>query len=350
MTERLAANSAGLSRAAELLRSGGLVAFGTETVYGLGADATDPLAVARIFEAKNRPRFNPLISHFADAAHAFEHVVADDRARALAARFWPGPLTLVLPRRANGWICDLAAAGLPTAAVRVPAQDSTLALLGAVDRPVAAPSANLSGAVSPSDADHVLDGLEGRIAAVLDTGPCRIGVESTVLDLSGPSAVLLRPGGITVEDIEAVIGPVGQSVGSDEPDAPVGPGMLKSHYAPGLPVRLDASDVAVDEALLAFGAPLSGARLVWNLSAAGRLDEAAARLFAGLRVLDREGAALGLRGIAVQPVPDGGLGAAIRDRLSRAAAPRPGSGSGSGGASDLSGGGLVPSHLQRNIA
>ncbi|NHN83569.1 threonylcarbamoyl-AMP synthase [Acetobacter musti] len=360
MTERLDAAPAGLSRAAEILRSGGLVAFGTETVYGLGGDATDPLAVARIFAAKNRPRFNPLISHFADADSAFEHVVADDRARALAARFWPGPLTLVLPRRADGRICDLAAAGLTTAAVRVPAQEAALALLRATGRPVAAPSANRSGAVSPSDADHVLDGLDGRIAAVLDTGPCRIGVESTVLDLSGPDAVLLRPGGVTTEEIAAVIGSVVRHSAEGEPDAPAGPGMLTSHYAPGLPVRLDATTVAADEALLAFGPALPGAGLVWNLSESGRTDEAAARLFAGLRVLDREGTALGLRGIAVQPVPDGGLGTAIRDRLSRAAAPRPGArrgseeagsgGSGSDDGSDFSGGRQGSSHLRRNVA
>ncbi|GBR01228.1 L-threonylcarbamoyladenylate synthase [Acetobacter oeni] len=350
MTERLAADTAGLSRAAELLRSGGLVAFGTETVYGLGGDATDPLAVAQIFEAKNRPHFNPLISHFADAESAFENVVADERARALAVRFWPGPLTLVLPRRVDGRICDLATAGLPTAAVRVPAQEATLTLLRAVGRPVAAPSANRSGAVSPSDGGHVMDGLGGRIAAVLDTGPCRVGVESTVLDLSGSAAILLRPGAVTAEDIEAVIGPLTWPAHDSVSGALPGPGMLKSHYAPRLPVRLDASTVADDEALLAFGLPLQGGRLVWNLSEAGRLDEAASRLFAGLRALDYEGALLGLRGIAVQPVPGNGLAVAIRDRLSRAAAPRPGSGFASGNESDIPGEGQSPPRLQRNIA
>ena len=323
MTDRLSSTADGLSRAAELLRGGRLVAFGTETVYGLGGDASDPLAVARIFEAKKRPRFNPLISHFADSDAAFRHVVPTASARILAERFWPGPLTLVLLRTPEGTICDLAAAGLPTAAVRVPAQETTLALLRAVGRPIAAPSANLSGSVSPSDADHVLEGLDGRIDAVLDTGPCAVGVESTILDLSGDTPRLLRPGGITVEDIQAVIGPVARVLASKADQAPVAPGMLTSHYAPSLPVRLDARSVETDEALLAFGSPLEGARVVWNLSETERLDEAASRLFAGLRYLDREGARLGCRRIAVQPVPSTGLGLAILDRLGRAAAPRP---------------------------
>lgn len=328
MTDRLLPDAEGLSRAAQILRAGGLVAFGTETVYGLGADATDPRAVAHIFEAKNRPRFNPLISHFPDAASAFRHVVETPQARLLADRFWPGPLTLVLRRHpegptGNGAICDLAAAGLPTAAVRVPAQEMALALLRLADRPIAAPSANMSGAVSPSDALHVLEGLSGRIDAVLDTGPCAVGLESTIIDLSGDTPRLLRPGGLAVEEIEAAIGPVTRLKADLDGDAPVAPGMLTSHYAPGLPVRLDADSVAADEALLAFGAPLPGARVTWNLSADGRLDEAAARLFAGLRYLDREGRRAGCRCIAVQPVPGGGLGPAIRDRLGRAAAPRP---------------------------
>ncbi|MBV1837858.1 L-threonylcarbamoyladenylate synthase [Acetobacter estunensis] len=322
MTERLTPTDHGLARAAQILRTGGLVAFGTETVYGLGADATDSLAVARIFEAKGRPRFNPLISHFPDAEAAFTQVTADSRAQKLAERFWPGPLTLVLPRSPRGEICDLATAGLPTAAVRVPACQSALALLRAVGRPIAAPSANPSGAVSPSTAAHVLDGLDGRIDAVLDSGPCPVGVESTVLDLSGEKPRLLRPGGVTVEDIEALIGPVERSAPLASA-TPVAPGMLSSHYAPTLPVRLNATSVEDGEALLAFGAPLTGSPLVWNLSERQALDEAAARLFAGLRHLDHEGTRLGLRGIAVQPIPQQGLGAAIRDRLTRAAAPRP---------------------------
>lgn len=329
MTDRLVSDDAeqpeGLIRAAELLRDGRLVAFGTETVYGLGADATNPLAVARIFEAKNRPRFNPLISHFSSADAAFRHVVVTPLARKLADRFWPGPLTLVLKRRDDGEICDLAAAGLPTAAVRVPAQDTALALLRAVSRPVAAPSANPSGAVSPSNAEHVMEGLGGRIDAILDTGPCTVGVESTILDLSGDTPRLLRPGGVTVEDIEAIIGPVDRHRERQQPNAPVAPGMLTSHYAPGLPVVLDVQSVQPDDALLAFGPPLSGARMTWNLSETGRLDEAASRLFAGLRYLDRQGALAGCRRIVVQPIPETGLGLAIRDRLGRAAAPRPAS-------------------------
>ncbi|MCH4092697.1 L-threonylcarbamoyladenylate synthase [Acetobacter sp.] len=327
MTDRLVADDAeqpeGLIRAAELLRDGRLVAFGTETVYGLGADATNPLAVARIFEAKERPRFNPLISHFPDSESAFKQVVATPLARKLAEKFWPGPLTLVLPRHPDGEICDLAAAGLPTAAVRVPAQDTALALLRALGRPVAAPSANRSGAVSPSDADHVMDGLAGRIDAVLDTGPCAVGVESTILDLSGDTPRLLRPGGVTVEDIETVIGPVERHHDAREANAPIAPGMLTSHYAPGLPVALDVRSVQPDEALLAFGPPLTGARVLWNLSETGHLDEAASRLFAGLRALDRQGTQAGCSRIVVQPIPDTGLGLAIRDRLGRAAAPRP---------------------------
>ena len=320
MTELLQADEAGIARAAALLRAGALVAFGTETVYGLGADATDAGAVARVFQAKGRPRFNPLICHYSGQVAAFADVVADDRARLLADALWPGPLTLVLPRAQRCAVALLTGAGLDTLAVRVPAQPVALQLLRAVGRPVAAPSANLSGQVSPTTARHVLDGLDGRIAAVLDSGPCPVGVESTVLDLSGPDAVLLRPGGATAEAVEAVIGRL-------VPGAPQGggvrsPGMLASHYAPALPVRLDACAVAADEALLAFGSALAGAGAVCSLSERGDLVEAAARLFAALRWLDAEGRRLGLRRIAVMPVPDKGLGLAINDRLRRAAAPR----------------------------
>lgn len=314
-----------VERAAALLRGGELVAFPTETVYGLGADARNGRAVAAVFEAKGRPHFNPLICHFPDAAAAFAEVVADDRAHTLADRFWPGPLTLVLPRRPECRVDLLTGAGLDTLAVRVPAHPVALALLRAAAVPVAGPSANRSGQVSPTTAQHVLDGLGGRIAAVLDGGPCEVGVESTVLDLSGPDATLLRPGGVTAEEIEAVIGPVArpQPIEALEATATLrSPGMLLSHYAPSLPVRLDARDVAADEALMAFGSPLPGGGAVWQLSEAGDLREAAARLFAGLRWLDAEGQRLGLRGIAVMPVPMDGLGAAINDRLERAAAPR----------------------------
>jgi L-threonylcarbamoyladenylate synthase len=323
MTLRLGPDQVG--QAAALLRQGALVAFPTETVYGLGGDATNGAAVAAIFTAKGRPHFNPLISHFPSAAAAFGDVRADARARAVAAAFWPGPLTLVLPRRADSRIHDLAGAGLDTLAVRVPDHPLALALLRAAGVPVAAPSANRSGAVSPTSADHVLDGLTGRIAAVLDGGPCPVGVESTVLDLTGAGAVLLRPGGVPVEAIETLIGPVGRPLPLAAAAATRtlrSPGMLLSHYAPSLPVRLDATSVGGDEALLAFGPPLPGAAVTWSLSEAGDLAEAAARLFAGLRWLDAEGTARGCRGIAAMPVPMTGLGAAINDRLARAAAPR----------------------------
>ncbi len=325
MTERLADDAPGIARAADLLRRGELVAFGTETVYGLGADATASRAVAKVFDAKGRPHFNPLICHYPDADAVFAQVADPPAARALAAAFWPGPLTLVLPRRVTCPVALLAGAGLDTLAVRVPAHPAALALLRAIGRPVAAPSANRSGQVSPTTAAHVLDGLDGRIAAVLDSGPCAVGVESTVLDVGGPRAVLLRPGGVPRERIEDVIGPVGTGVSpaaAERSRTLRSPGLLVSHYAPALPVRLLAADVAAHEALLAFGPPLAGAGAVFQLSRAGDLTEAAARLFAGLRALDAEGARLGLTGIAVMPVPEAGLGLAINDRLQRAAAPR----------------------------
>jgi L-threonylcarbamoyladenylate synthase len=314
-----------VERAAGLLRAGELVAFPTETVYGLGADARNGRAVAAVFEAKGRPHFNPLICHFPEADAAFDEALPDDRARSLAAAFWPGPLTLVLPRRPTCRVDLLAGAGLDTLAVRVPAHPLALALLRAAAVPVAGPSANRSGQVSPTTAQHVLDGLSGRIAAVLDGGPCAVGVESTVLDLAAGGAALLRPGGVPVEAIEAVIGPVARPIPIAAAAATRtlrSPGMMLSHYAPALPVRLGATSVAADEALLAFGPPLPGAGVVWQLSETRDLREAAARLFAGLRWLDAEGARLGLARIAAMPVPQGGLGAAIDDRLQRAAAPR----------------------------
>jgi L-threonylcarbamoyladenylate synthase len=298
-----------------------LVAFGTETVYGLGADATNDCAVAGIFAAKERPRFNPLICHYPDADAAFADVVTDARAARLAAALWPGPLTLVLPRSPRCAVSLLSSAGLDTLAVRVPAHATALALLRATDRPVAAPSANRSGRVSPTTALHVLHELRGRIAAVLDSGPCAVGVESTVLDLSAADSVLLRAGGATIEAIEAVIGPVRHH---DPHAAGVlrSPGLLASHYAPRLPVRLDAIDVRSDEALLAFGPALSGAGVTFQLSAAADLTEAAANLFSSLRALDADAALRGLVRIAVMTVPEHGLGRAINDRLRRAAAPR----------------------------
>jgi L-threonylcarbamoyladenylate synthase len=320
MTEVLQSDVAGIACAAELLRAGELVSFGTETVYGLGADATNDRAVAGIFAAKQRPRFNPLICHYPDWDAAFADVVADARAQRLAAALWPGPLSLVLPREGGCAVSLLASAGLDTLAVRVPGQDVALALLREVGRPVAAPSANRSGQVSPTTARHVLDELSGRVAAVLDSGACVVGLESTVLDLSGADPVLLRPGGVSVESIEAVIGPVRR--GGHSSGALRSPGMLASHYAPRLPLRLDATDVRSDEGLLAFGAPLHGAGAVFALSDASDLTEAAARLFSGLRALDETAGALGLVRIAAMPIPLQGLGLAINDRLRRAAAPR----------------------------
>ena len=322
MTERLPATPDGIARAAALLRAGRLVAFGTETVYGLGADATDPRAVAAIFAAKDRPRFNPLICHYPDAEAAFADVVADPAAHRLAAAFWPGPLTLVLPRRPASKVAELTSAGLDSLAVRVPAHPVATALLRAVGRPVAAPSANRSGQVSPTTAAHVLAELGGRIDAVLDSGPCAVGVESTVLDLTGQRPVLLRPGGVTAEMLEAAIGKVAEAGALAPGQAPRAPGQLASHYAPALPVRRNAAELRAGEALLAFGPPLPGAEIVFNLSPAGDLTEAAARLFAGLRILDECGAAAGCAAIAAMPVPERGLGRAINDRLARAAAPR----------------------------
>ena len=304
--------------AAALLSAGALVAFATETVYGLGADARNGRAVAAIFEAKGRPHFNPLICHFPDAESAWGQVRADDRARALSAAFWPGPLTLVLPRRADCRIDLLAGAGLDTLAVRVPAHEGALALLRAAAAPIAAPSANRSGRVSPTTSAHVMEELGGRIAAVLEGGPCSVGVESTVLDLAGATPALLRHGGVPVEAIEGVIGPVRRPVAWIGSPTLRSPGMMLSHYAPGLPLRLDAEDVAADEALLAFGPPLAGAARVFQLSEVRDLGEAASRLFAGLRALDLHE----FRGIAAMRVPSEGLGAAIRDRLTRAAEPR----------------------------
>lgn len=326
MTERFAGTDQDIEAAARLLAAGELVAFGTETVYGLGADATNAKAVAAIFAAKGRPHFNPLICHYASAEAAFADVAANDAARKLAEIFWPGPLTLVLPRRATCEVALLAGAGLETLAVRVPAHPQAAKLLGALGRPVAAPSANRSGQISPTTAAHVLAGLRGRIAAVLDSGPCRVGVESTVLDLSTGTPFLLRPGGVALEALEAAIGPVrfGMPVDKtvDRHAKLRSPGMLVSHYAPALPVRVRADEVAADEALLAFGPPLPGARLVFQLSESGDLAEAAARLFEGLHWLDAQAPALGLRRIAAMAVPETGLGLAINDRLGRAAAPR----------------------------
>ncbi len=308
--------AAAYAEAARTLRAGGLVAFPTETVYGLGADATRDRAVAAIFEAKGRPRFNPLIVHFPDPDTAAAEVVFDDRAQVVAARFWPGPLSLVLPRAPACQISLLCSAGLETLAVRVPDHPVGQALLAAVGRPLAAPSANPSGALSPTTAAHVAAGFGDQVPLILDGGPCPVGLESTVLDLSGEVPVLLRPGGISVAALEPLVGRV-LVAGADS--AIKSPGMLSSHYAPARPLRLEATEVGPDEALLAFGsAPLAGAAAMRNLSEAGDPTAAAARLFAALHELDRPEFAA----IAVMPIPDAGLGAAINDRLRRAAAPR----------------------------
>jgi L-threonylcarbamoyladenylate synthase len=302
-----------IDEAAALLRRGELVAFPTETVYGLGGDATDDRAVAAIFAAKDRPRFNPLIVHVAERSDAQRLARFDARAALLAERFWPGPLSLVLPRAESCPVSLLASAGVDTLAVRMPAHPLARELIRRAGRPIAAPSANRSGRVSPTTAAHVAAELDGRIAAILDGGPCAVGLESTVLDLSGVRPLLLRPGGLPLEELEAALGPIERAGAGETPRAP---GMLASHYAPALPLRLDAAAVAPDEALLAFGPnPPAGAARTLNLSTAGDLVEAAANLFAALRALDRPD----VRAIAVMPIPGHGLGLAINDRLRRAA-------------------------------
>lgn len=316
-----------ISESAKTLQSGGLVAFPTETVYGLGADARNASAVARIFAAKGRPGFNPLIVHVPDMDSASEYVPFDSRARAAACAFWPGPLTLILPRRTECAISDLASAGLSTVAIRVPAHPVALALLKESGVPIAAPSANRSGSLSPTAPIHVAESLGGAVDLILAAGPCAVGLESTVLDLSGTVPVIARPGAIMAADLESVLG-CAVAYDSGNPDRPVSPGQLLRHYAPSIPVRLNAVDVLPGEALLAFGSirfmglrggagaaadlPETGRQ---NLSESGDLHEAAANLFAMLRVLDRSGHT----GIAVMPVPETGLGIAINDRLRRAA-------------------------------
>lgn len=314
MTATLAPDDTGIATAAGLLASGALVAFPTETVYGLGGDARSDLSVARIYEAKGRPSFNPLIVHVPDLAAAETIAVFGPNARALAQAFWPGPLTLVLPLREGAGISSLVTAGLSTVAVRVPAHPLAQRLLRAFGGPVAAPSANPSGRVSPTRASHVLDGLTGRIAAVLDGGPCAVGLESTIV-LADPDPVLLRPGGVPVEALAAVLGR-SLAVGGDA-DKPSAPGQLASHYAPRAGVRLNAVKAAPDEVLVGFGA-IKGAL---SLSETGDLVEAAARLFHTLREADQLAGPAGRIGFA--PVPETGLGRAINDRLRRAAAPRP---------------------------
>lgn len=311
-TERLLPDATGLARAAQILRDGGLVAFPTETVYGLGGDATNSRAVAAIYEAKGRPRFNPLIVHVADLAMAERFARFDTRARALAAAFWPCPLTLVLPLADGAGLSPLVTADLDSVAIRIPAHPVAQALIRAFGGPLAAPSANPSGKVSPTRADHVAQGLAGRIAAILDGGPCAVGVESTILGLTGEAA-LLRPGGIALEALEALIGPVALHQPGDGITAP---GQLASHYAPAAPLRLNAQPEP-DEVHIGFGPGPA----TLNLSPGADLAEAAANLFHMLREADRLAGPTGR--ISAAPIPDHGLGRAINDRLRRAAAPRP---------------------------
>jgi L-threonylcarbamoyladenylate synthase len=314
------ADGAHVARAAQALAGGALIGLPTETVYGLAADATSGLAVARIYEAKGRPSFNPLISHVADAAAAEAHGVFNDQALRLAETFWPGPLTLVVPIKPGSPVSDLARAGLATIALRVPSHPVALSLLRVFGKPVAAPSANRSGRISPTTARHVVDELGGAVIGVLDGGSCEVGVESTVVACLEDQAVLLRPGGISREEIERILGqPLAEADGTH---LHRGPGMLASHYAPTVPLRMNARNLQPGEALLGFGdAVIEGQTMATrfiDLSPSGDLREAAAKLFFSLRTLDSSGCT----GIAVAPVPGHGLGAAINDRLFRASAPR----------------------------
>ena len=303
------AEPAAIAHAAAVLRRGGLVGFPTETVYGLGADATSGKAVAGIFAAKGRPRFNPLIVHLGSLAEAERQAQFPPMARRLAEKFWPGALTLVLPRRADSTLSELVSAGLDTVALRLPAHPVAKALLREAGLPIAAPSANVSGRVSATTALHVQEGLGEAVDVILDGGPAALGLESTVIGFSGDKPVLLRPGAIAREDIEAIVGRLGAAG-----DAIRSPGQMESHYAPLAALRLNARHAEPGEALLGFG-PSPDA--VLNLSPRGDLREAAANLFAMLRSLDQNA-----RRIAVMPVPETGLGEAINDRLRRAAAPR----------------------------
>jgi L-threonylcarbamoyladenylate synthase len=308
-----------VEEAVRILRAGKLVALPTETVYGLAADAAKGEAVARIFEAKGRPRFNPLICHVTDAAMAERYGVLDGRARALAEEFWPGPLTLVVPLAPGAQLSALVTAGLPSVALRAPrgVAQEVIARFGGV---LAAPSANRSGRLSPTRAEHVIEQLGDAVSLVLDAGPCAVGLESTIVALTGEAPRLLRPGGVAAEAVEAALG--AKLTRAAAGDAVTAPGMLASHYAPRLPLRPNATHVEPGEALLAFGgAAVPGAEnavAIRNLSPSGDLIEAAANLFAALAELDQSGATA----IAVMPIPQHGLGEAINDRLARAAAPR----------------------------
>lgn len=311
----LPASKSAIAGAAAILKRGGLVAFPTETVYGLGADAGNDLAVAAIFAAKGRPQFNPLIVHVPGLPEAEMLVKFTLLARELAEAFWPGALTLVLPRKKDAKLSLLVSAGLDTVAIRAPSNALAQDLLRAVACPIAAPSANRSGSVSPTTAAHVAESLNGAVSLILDGGPAAFGIESTIVGFEDGKPVLLRPGAIPREAIEKIAGPLARAH-----DAKISsPGRLASHYAPDAPLRLGAKDVADGEALLAFGSAVpEGARSTLNLSVTGDLTEAAANLFAMLHALDRCGASR----IAVMPIPEHSLGEAINDRLRRAAAPR----------------------------
>jgi len=312
------ANDASIKQAAALLKQGGLVAFPTETVYGLGGDATNDKAVAKIFEAKGRPQINPLIIHVASFGAAQKLGTFNTQAKKLADAFWPGALTLVVPRAPDSPVSLLATAGLDTLAIRVPAHKTAQALLREADMAIAAPSANRSGHVSATQAEHVLNDLGEVIDLVLDSGSVPIGLESTIIACLNDTPALLRPGGIARKDIEAALGLTIETPDEDQQN-PQAPGQLASHYAPQAKMRLEANDVKPGEALLAFGSDVPpGADITLNLSPSGDLAEAASHLFDYLRRLDAQ-----VQAIAVMPIPSTGLGEAINDRLERAAAPRP---------------------------
>jgi len=314
MSSVLHLTSENIEKAATALRAGELVAFPTETVYGLGADATNARAVAKIYEAKDRPSFNPLIVHFPDVEHVSQMAHMSPVANQLAAHFWPGAISFVLSRKPECPISKLVSAGLPTFAARVPAQAGAQNLFRVAGIPIAAPSANRSGRVSPTLASHVADDLRDKVDLILDDGPCTVGLESTVIDLSGKIPTILRPGGVTQEDIEDVL-KCQVIVASSNTESPKSPGMLLSHYAPSLPVRMNAERANAGEAYLGFR---DTPHAEMNLSISGNLMEAAANLFACLHDLDDPR----WTGIAVAPIPERSLGRAINDRLRRASAPR----------------------------
>jgi L-threonylcarbamoyladenylate synthase len=317
VTQILPADAEAIARAVEILAAGGLVAFPTETVYGLGADAGNPAAVARIYAAKGRPGFNPLIAHVANLAAAQREAELPTAAQKLAGRFWPGPLTLVAPVAATSGVCELARAGLASVALRAPSHPVALALLAAFGRPIAAPSANRSGHVSPVTAEHVAADLSGKVDLILDGGRTPSGLESTIVSFTGPEPALLRPGALPRREIEAALG---TSLATPTDATIVAPGMTAAHYAPAARLRLAALGLERDEYGLDFGGQLaahaSADRIVGDLSPGGDTIEAAANLFAALRDID----ARGLAKIAVAPIPNEGLGEAINDRLRRAAA------------------------------